>query len=57
MRYDLFEDEWKVFTCGLYYGNPKDRFRIIANYIFRGNIKDIPNGHDDRFYIQMQSKF
>jgi Phosphate-selective porin O and P len=57
VRYDTFEDEWKVLTLGAYYGNPKDRFRIISNYIFRGNIKDMPNGHDDRFYIQMQLAF
>lgn len=57
VRYDVFEDEWKVTTIGAYYGNPKDKFRILVNYIFRGNITDIPNGHDDRLYIQMQIVF
>ena len=57
IRYDTFEDEWKVLTCGAYYGDPKDKFRILANYIFRGNIKDVPRGHDDRFYLQMQIVF
>jgi Phosphate-selective porin O and P len=57
VRYDVFEDEWKVLTLGSYYGLPKDRFRMIANYVFRGNVKDVPIGHDDRFYIQMQIRF
>ncbi len=57
VRYDVFEDEWKVLTCGAYYGNPEDRFRILANYVFRGGVKDIPGGHDDRLYIQMQIVF
>ncbi len=57
VRYDAFEDEWKVWTLGAYYGFPKDRFRILVNYIFRGNVKDIPEGHDDRLYIQMQVTF
>ncbi len=57
VRYDVFEDEWKVFTVGAYYGEPKDKFRVLLNYIFRGNITDIPNGHDDRLYLQMQLSF
>ena len=56
-RYDVFEDEWKVMTVGAYYGLPKDKFRILVNYVFRGNIKDIPEGHDDRLYIQTQITF
>ncbi len=56
-RYDTFQDEWKVPTVGVYYGNPKDKFRILINYMSRGNIKDIPEGHDDRLYVQMQVKF
>lgn len=56
-RYDVFEDEWKVWTVGAYYGEVTDKFRILANYVFRGNIKDKPNGHDDRLYVQMQIKF
>ena len=57
VKYDVFEDEWKVLTCGVYYGNPNDRFRMLLNYVFRGNIKDVPRGHDDRLYIQMQVVF
>ncbi len=57
VRYDAFEDEWKVLTFGAYYGNPKDRFRVLVNYVMRGNVTDIPGGHDDRLYIQMQIKF
>ena len=56
-RYDVFEDEWKVLTVGAYYGLPKDKYRVLVNYILRGNIKDIPQGHDDRLYIQMQIAF
>jgi hypothetical protein len=57
VRYDVFEDEWKALTCGAYYGNPKDKFRILVNYVFRGNITDVPGGHDDRLYIQCQLAF
>ena len=57
VRYDAFEDEWKVLTFGAYYGNPKDKFRILVNYVMRGNVTDIPGGHDDRLYIQMQLRF
>ena len=57
VRYDTYQDEWKVPTVGAYYGNPKDKFRILVNYVFRGNVKDIPEGHDDRLYIQMQIVF
>ena len=56
-RYDVFEAEWKVLTVGAFYGLPKDKFRILVNYVLRGNIKDIPEGHDDRLYIQMQIVF
>ena len=57
IRYDAFEDEFKQCTVGIYYGKPTDKFRLLTNYIFRGGIKDIPEGHDDRLYIQMQLKF
>jgi Phosphate-selective porin O and P len=56
-KYDVFEDEWKVWTFGLYYGQPKDKFRVLANYVMRGNVTDVVGGHDDRLYIQMQIKF
>ena len=58
IRYDAsIEDDWQVLTLGAYYGKPKDKFRIIINYLFRGQVKDVPQGHDDRFYVQMQIKF
>lgn len=57
VRYDVFEDEWKVFTFGAYYGNPKDKLRFLLNYVMRGNVTDVPNGHDDRLYLQMQIRF
>jgi hypothetical protein len=56
-RIDAFEDEYQRITAGAYYGLPKDKFRILINYEFRGNIKDVPRGHDDRLYIQMQVVF
>lgn len=56
-RYDTSEDEWKVLTLGAYYGLPKDRFRVLVNYVFRGGVTDIPKGHDDRLYVQMQLRF
>ena len=57
-RYDVFEDEWKVFTLGAYYGELTDKFRVLTNYVFRSNVTEVrPDGHDDRFYIQMQIKF
>ncbi len=60
-RYDTFEDDWKVWTLGVFYGFPKDNFRILINYVMRGNVIDeeegYPNGHDDRLYIQMQVVF
>lgn len=57
VRYDVFQDEWSVWTFGAYYGEPKDKFRILFNYIARGNVIDIPKGHDDRMYLQAQIKF
>ncbi len=57
VRYDSAEDEWKVLTIGAYYGMPKDKIRFLANYLFRGNVTDVPGGHDDRFYIQTQITF
>ena len=56
-RYDATGDEFQRTTVGLYYGEPKDRFRVLVNYEFRSKIIDIPEGHDDRLYIQLQLKF
>lgn len=57
VRYDSAEDEWKVITLGAYYGLPKDKIRFLCNYVMRGNVSDVPGGHDDRLYIQTQIKF
>lgn len=57
VRYDVFEDEWKVLTLGAYYGKPTDKFRVLVNYILRGNITDVIGGHDDRLYVQAQIRF
>jgi hypothetical protein len=57
-KYDVEDgEEFKILTVGAYYGNLKDKYRILVNYTFRGNMKDIPEGHDDRLYIQMQIRF
>jgi Phosphate-selective porin O and P len=57
IRYESTDDEFKQVTAGAYYGLPKDKFRILVNYQFRKKITDIPEGHDDRLYIQMQVVF
>ncbi len=57
VRYDWAGDEWKIPTFGLYYGNPKDKFRIVVNYLYRKGVTDVPEGHDDRFLVMMQVKF
>lgn len=57
LRFDALDDEFKRVTAGAYYGAPKDKFRVLLNYEFRGGIKDVPEGHDDRVYLQMQVVF
>ena len=57
LRFDATDDEFKRTTIGAYYGKPKDRFRVLINYEFRGGITDVPGGHDDRLYIQCQVRF
>lgn len=57
-QFDMFEDEYKKFTFGAYYGNPNDKFRVLVNYVFRGMVlEDSPNGYDDRLYVQCQVVF
>ena len=36
VRYDSFEDEFKRITFGAFYGLPKDKFRVLVNYEYRG---------------------
>lgn len=57
VRYDQTDDEFHRWTAGAYYGNPKDKFRVLINYEFRKKILDVPEGHDDRFYVQAQVSF
>ncbi len=57
IRYDSAVDEFNRTTFGLYYGKPKDKLRVIINYEYRKKIIDVPEGHDDRFYVQMQLRF
>ena len=57
IRYDVFEDEFKRITFGAFYGLPNEKLRFLINYEYRGLYTDIPNGHDDRLYIQMQIVF
>lgn len=56
-RIEQFEDEFQRTTLGLFYGPPKDALRILLNYEIRSGITDIPEGHDDRFYVQVQVRF
>ena len=57
VRYDVFEDEWSVWTIGAYYGEPKAPLRFLLNYVVRSGVTDIPGGHDDRLYVQAQVTF
>ncbi|NVO02827.1 MAG: hypothetical protein HXX09_09020 [Bacteroidetes bacterium] len=57
LRYDVLDDDFIRPVIGAYYGLPNDKFRILLNYEMRGSIKDVPNGHDDRLYVQMQLCF
>ena len=54
VRYDVFEDEWSVWTFGAYYGEKNAPLRFLVNYVVRSGVTDIPEGHDDRLYIQAQ---
>jgi hypothetical protein len=57
VRFEQFESDYERTTLGFYYGKPKDALRVLLNYELRGNIKDIPEGHDDRLYVQLQLLF
>ena len=57
VRYDVFEDEWSVWTLGAYYGEKNAPLRILVNYVMRAGVTDIPDGHDDRLYVQLQVVF
>jgi Phosphate-selective porin O and P len=58
IRYEATtEDDFVKTTAGLYYGKPKAKLRFIMNYEFRGQFKDVPQGHDDRLYLQCQIAF
>lgn len=57
VRYDVFEDEWSVWTFGAYYGEKNAPIRVLLNYVVRSGVTDIPEGHDDRLYLQMQVVF
>ena len=56
-RYDAYQDEWSVWTFGAYYGEKNAPLRVLVNYMVRSGITDVPQGHDDRLYIQMQVVF
>lgn len=56
-RTEQFEDEFHRVTVGAYYGEPTDALRLLVNYEFRKGITDIPEGHDDRLYVQLQITF
>ena len=57
VRYDSYQDEWSVWTFGLYYGEKNAPLRVLLNYMVRSGVTDIPEGHDDRLYVQLQVVF
>jgi hypothetical protein len=60
VRLDSLADEYLRWTFGAYYGDAKDRFRLLLNYEFRKIMED-PSGHighgDDKLYLWTQVKF
>ena len=57
MPYNVFKDEWRVWTLGAYYGEKNAPLRVLVNYVVRGGVTDIPECHDDRLYLQLQVVF
>ena len=60
LRYESVDDgEFSRWIIGAYYGMPKARFRVLANYEFRHVEEDpeFPNGEDNRFYLWCQTRF
>lgn len=60
VRYDAFNDVFARWTVGAYYGEPKDKIRVMLNYEYRekfeNNDGDVGRG-DDKLYLWMQVRF
>lgn len=60
IRYDVFDDVFARWTIGAYYGEPKDKFRVMLNYEYRKRFEDslgnIGRG-DDKLYVWAQARF
>ncbi len=60
LRYDSFDNVFSRWTIGAYYGEPKDRFRVLLNYEYRDKFED-SLGHigrgDDKLYLWTQWRF
>lgn len=60
VRYDVFSDTFARWTVGAYYGEPKDRFRVLLNYEYREKFEDslgnVGRG-DDKLYLWTQFRF
>ncbi len=54
-RVDTFDDEFRRWTVGAYYGKRRAPLRVLVNYEYR-EIFDGARG-DDKLYIWMQAKF
>ena len=66
VRYDTFDDDGDIFrrwTLGLYYGRPRDEFRVLVNYERQEDEVELDDGSievtrgDDRFYVWTQVRF
>jgi hypothetical protein len=60
IRYDVFGDAFERWTVGAYYGDAKDKFRVLLNYEYRKKFEDslgnIGRG-DDKLYLWTQMRF
>jgi hypothetical protein len=58
-RYENLDGEFIRWIFGAYYGKPKDRIRVLANYEIRKveGDPDFPFGEDNRFYLWLQIRF
>jgi hypothetical protein len=60
LRYDVFSDTFERYTIGAYYGEPKDKIRVLLNYEYRKKFEDalgnVGRG-DDKLYLWTQVRF
>jgi len=55
VRYDTLGDEFKRWTFGVFYGLPREPFRVMLNYEYRQLRDDVRA--DDKFYVWLQVAF